>query len=616
MSESLGDMFVRFGGDTRQFDNSMRHIQNQLNNIQQQSNRGSGFGNIFAGMTLGGLAVNAVTSAFNMLTSAIKSAVTAGIEYNSTMQQNQTAFGTMLGSAKEAKELMSSIQDFASKTPLETEDLTKGTRILLGYGVAAENVMPMLKMIGDVAQGDKTRMNGLALAFGQVMANGRLMGQEVLQMVSNGFNPLQAISEKTGKSMAQLKQEMEQGKISAKMVAEAFQFATSEGGRFYGAMEAQSKTFAGQLSTLKDNISITLGETMKPAFETITNQVLPAFQSELNKPNSATKQLLSSLGTMANLMASSIVPVLNALSWTGSKVGEVMTAIKDSVYNLAITAKEALKGLSNLFIGLGNSVVWAYNKITGAKAGMMDYMEIEDVTKKFKGKPLTKSQQKEKDMLDERKAMTKMKLDKYKKANASLSKFDPYKEIDYSKIINSTSTSTKSGKSVADKLKEEREKIVEQMRGMLNDIKSKAESIRDAFDIFSSPKMEKLSWKDLRYRMQKQLQMMNQWKTAMQTIGQKMGYESPIYRATLAQGPQAVGQAMALASMPNNELLKFGEMYNAKQAIGVDFAGQQQSWQMKANNINNNVTFNITEASDSDKIVQEITKKFKLVGVM
>ena len=65
-------------------------------------------------------------------------------------------------------------------------------------------------------------------------ASGRLMGQDLLQMINAGFNPLSEISRKTGKSIGVLKEEMEKGKISAEMVTQAFYSATQAGGQFHG----------------------------------------------------------------------------------------------------------------------------------------------------------------------------------------------------------------------------------------------------------------------------------------------------------------------------------------------------------------------------------------------
>ena len=93
-------------------------------------------------------------------------------------------------------------------------------------------------------------MNSLTLAFSQMTASGRLMGQDLLQMINAGFNPLSEISRKTGKSIGVLKEEMEKGKISAEMVTQAFYSATQAGGQFHGMTEKMGQTAAGKWSTL------------------------------------------------------------------------------------------------------------------------------------------------------------------------------------------------------------------------------------------------------------------------------------------------------------------------------------------------------------------------------
>ncbi len=202
----------------------------------------------------------------------------------SDAEQTSVAFKTMLGSAEEAQKFVAEMKQFAAKTPFETSDISKAAQTMLAFGLDVKSVMPNIQMIGDVALGNKEKFASLSLAFAQVQATGRLMGQDLLQMVNQGFNPLQIMSEKTGKSMAQLKEEMEDGKISAEMVAEAFKTATSEGGRFFGGMEAQSKTWAGLWSTFKDSLNEflrTQGERFLPALNKMIEQATSFVQNTL-----------------------------------------------------------------------------------------------------------------------------------------------------------------------------------------------------------------------------------------------------------------------------------------------------------------------------------------------
>ena len=67
-------------------------------------------------------------------------------------------------------------------------------------------------------------------------------------MINAGFNPLQTMAEKTGKSIGELKKEMEGGNVTFDKVIEAFKDATSEGGRFYGMLDKQSQKAGGAIA--------------------------------------------------------------------------------------------------------------------------------------------------------------------------------------------------------------------------------------------------------------------------------------------------------------------------------------------------------------------------------
>lgn len=199
-----------------------------------------------------------------------------GVAYNSQIEQYKVGFETMLGSAKKADETLGELENLASTTPFELTDLANASTTLLAFGEETENLIPDLKMLGDISLGNREKFNSLALVFGQVKSQGRLMGQDLLQMINAGFNPLLVISEKTGESMDSLKDKMSKGQITFEMVADAMKTATSQGGQFYNAMEAQSKTLQGQFSTLKDSVQEFAGEVSEDLSEYLTNTVLPA----------------------------------------------------------------------------------------------------------------------------------------------------------------------------------------------------------------------------------------------------------------------------------------------------------------------------------------------------
>ena len=204
---------------------------------------------------IGGLALGA----------GLVSLAKTGIEAAMTMEGLTAQFTVMTGSAEKAKGVISEIADFAEKTPFDKLGLSNAAKTLMVFGMEADKVVPTLKMLGDVAGSDQNKLNSLALVFGQIQSAGRLTGGDLLQLINQGFNPLNTLAKISGKSMAELKDAMSEGKISAEMVTLAFQAATSEGGLFFGNLEAQSQTLQGRISTLKDNF-VTALQNMAEAF--------------------------------------------------------------------------------------------------------------------------------------------------------------------------------------------------------------------------------------------------------------------------------------------------------------------------------------------------------------
>ena len=186
-------------------------------------------------------------------------------------QQMNASIETMIGKHKGEK-LNAELQEFAKISPLEFAPTVSTAQMMLGFGIDADKVPKYLQAIGDIAMGDTGRFRSLALAFSQMSAAGKLMGQDLMQMVNAGFQPLQVISEKTGKSIGTLKEEMSNGKISAEMVQQAFIDATSEGGKYYKMSETASKTIPGAIAKLNDSMDLMfndMGQSMEGTLVTI-----------------------------------------------------------------------------------------------------------------------------------------------------------------------------------------------------------------------------------------------------------------------------------------------------------------------------------------------------------
>lgn len=193
-----------------------------------------------SGMLLGGMGLKELASRV--------------ISVRAEFESMETSLKVLLGGNEERlNNIMGQIKEYALASPLNTKDMVGAVQMMTSFGIEAEKSIDYLKAIGDISMGDSGKFNSLALAFSQMSSAGKLMGQDLMQMVNAGFNPLEEISRKTGKSIGELKNEMSKGAITSKMVQDAFISATSAGGKFYGMASEGAKTLNGQISMLQES---------------------------------------------------------------------------------------------------------------------------------------------------------------------------------------------------------------------------------------------------------------------------------------------------------------------------------------------------------------------------
>jgi tape measure domain-containing protein len=256
MAGENNDFKIIIGADIADAKSKLKDLSNSLSSLSK--NTGVASGSIGASMgkissLFSGLGTTLSVASFGLF---IKSA----LQTSAQLEQTAISFEVFTGSALVAKNMLSDLKEQALKSPMQFQDITKGAQTLLGYGLTAQQVIPITKMLGDISGGNADKFQRLSLAFGQVNAAGRLMGQEARQMINAGFNPLQAISDKTGVSMAVLTKRMHDGQISVKDVGDAFTYATSEGGRFFGMADRQSQTLQGQFNKLSESTTFAMAE--------------------------------------------------------------------------------------------------------------------------------------------------------------------------------------------------------------------------------------------------------------------------------------------------------------------------------------------------------------------
>ena len=197
-------------------------------------------------MSIPGMAL--LTNPYALAAGAVGAITKIGAE----AEQTSVAFTTLVGSETKAKGMLDEIAKFAAASPFGKLDLTENAKTMLNFGVETGRVLPLLKQLGDISGGNKDRLQSLSLVLGQVSAAGRLQGQDNLQFINAGFNPLQELAKMTGKSYAELQDKMSKGQITFENVTQAIRHATGAGGKFFGMMDKQSQTAAGKFATVKD----------------------------------------------------------------------------------------------------------------------------------------------------------------------------------------------------------------------------------------------------------------------------------------------------------------------------------------------------------------------------
>lgn len=244
-----------------------------------------GLGNAFSKMAKA--AVISLAAVGTAATAIVVKLGKTGFEYNQQMERYTTNFKVLLGSTEAAAAKVEELKRMAAKTPFVMSDLADATQTLLSFQVSADETTEILKRLGDISLGDSQKLSGLALVFGQVASAGRLSGQDLMQFINQGFNPLNEIAKRTGETMEQLRNRMSAGKITVQEVKQAMIDATSVGGMFYNGAEEGSKTVSGQWSTLKENWNAFLGKIMEPVNLEVGNSIIPALLRGLEKVSNA-----------------------------------------------------------------------------------------------------------------------------------------------------------------------------------------------------------------------------------------------------------------------------------------------------------------------------------------
>ena len=175
-------------------------------------------------------------------------------------QQFEIAFETMLGSAQQAKVMISDLANLAATTPFDMKGVVNGAKQLLAYGFAANEITDTMRRLGDVSAGLELNLQDLTWLYGTTMVQGRLFTRDLMQFTGRGIPLTEELAKQFGVTKDKVSELVTAGKVGFPEVKKAIESLTNEGGKFGGLMEKQSHSITGQISNIQDTIEMAIND--------------------------------------------------------------------------------------------------------------------------------------------------------------------------------------------------------------------------------------------------------------------------------------------------------------------------------------------------------------------
>lgn len=266
--------YGQLGNQIDQLKGKLRSLDGQIEKVNSQS---------FNGLTS---AAGRLLAAFSAI-QAVRFVFTQAAD----LEKQTRSLQVLTGSAEQAGQIIKELQAIGAVTPFTSAELIDTAKRLQAFGVEANQVVDITRRLADVSGATGAELDGLATAYGQVQAKGRLQGEELLQFQERGVALQQVLREEYGLTGEEFQKALEKGQISAEAVEYALIKLTDAGGKYANGAIAQSDTLNGRLSTLQDavgNLAARLGTILAPAMQgilglaiDIANQINGIFETIL-----------------------------------------------------------------------------------------------------------------------------------------------------------------------------------------------------------------------------------------------------------------------------------------------------------------------------------------------
>ena len=271
-----------------------------------------------------GSKVEKIGQKFMALTGAITGLAGAGIAYNAELEKQTTLFTTLTGSAEKADEILSKIKENAKSSPFDVQSLISANQYLMATGIEGDKSMDIINALGDAVSatgGGNSELLRMAQNLQQIQNVGKASAMDIRQFAMAGIDIWGIMSDYTGKTVAQL-QEMD---VTFEMISGALLSASDEGGKYFGAMSAQSQTLNGKISKLKSSIQELLGqltETLMPVIKRVIDRIQEVINYLKNLSPEQQEQILK-IAEIIAVIAPLLVVIGKLITFIGTTTSNI-----------------------------------------------------------------------------------------------------------------------------------------------------------------------------------------------------------------------------------------------------------------------------------------------------
>ena len=272
-------------GPLQQTDRITKALANNTNKLKNRLDRSSrSFRNNGNAARNASGGVKTFTRSIAPLLKALALVATARFVFVQTaeLETQRKSLEVLTGSLSKTNTIIKEIQDFGAVTPFTSSELIEQTKRLKAFGFETDELVDTTKRLANVAGATGADLQGIALAFGQIRAKGKLQREEELQLLERGVDITTELKKITKLEGEEFEKAMRKGEIGADKVNQALINLTSEGGAFFGGATKQATTLNGKLSTLVDSVQTlarTVGNLLAPVIKFVLDQTTRAVQA-------------------------------------------------------------------------------------------------------------------------------------------------------------------------------------------------------------------------------------------------------------------------------------------------------------------------------------------------